>query len=65
MKNKICPILSVRSEAMGIDCMQGDCSWFAGRNNCCALLLLAEAADTAADQLEEIAVGDPLDGIQN
>lgn len=57
MKNKICPILTARSEVMDIDCVQEDCSWFSGRN-CCALLMLAEAADNAAYQLEEIAVGD-------
>lgn len=60
MKNKICPILTARSEVYDTMCMQENCSWFTGRN-CCALLLLAEAADNAADRLEEIAVGDLLE----
>ena len=60
MKNKICPILTTRSEVYDTMCMQEDCSWFTSRN-CCALLMLAEAADNAADQLEGIAVGDLLE----
>ena len=60
MKNKICPILTTRSEVYDTMCMQEDCSWFTSRN-CCALLMLAEAADNAADRLEEIAVGDLLE----
>lgn len=60
MKNKICPILTARSEVYDTMCMQENCSWFSSRNRC-ALLMLAEAADNAADRLEEIAVGDLLE----
>ena len=60
MKNKICPILTARSEVMDIDCVQENCSCFSSRN-CCALLMLAEAVDNAADHLEDIAIGDLMD----
>lgn len=60
MKDRICPILTTRSEVYDTMCMQEDCSWFTSRNRC-ALLMLAEAADNAADRLEEIAVGDLLE----
>lgn len=60
MKGKICPILTARSEVIDTACMLDNCSWFSSRN-CCALLMLAEAADSAADHLEEIALGDPLE----
>lgn len=63
MKNKICPILTARSEAYDVECMQKECSWFSSRN-CCALLMLAESAGSAADRLEDIALGDLLEDTQ-
>ena len=58
---KICPLISINQPA-NQTCPAEDCAWWTSRN-CCALLMLAEAADNAADQLEGIVVGDLLEDV--
>lgn len=60
MKNKICPILGAGPLEINTDCKRESCAWFTS-SKCCALLLLAESADSAAGYIDEIAHSDPMD----
>ena len=55
MKNKICPVLGAGPLEVNTNCKGECCAWWTSRK-CCALLMLAEAADGAADHLEEISL---------
>lgn len=60
---KICPLISIDQPA-NQTCPADDCAWWTSRK-CCALLMLAEVADSIADHVDEIAHGDPADLAQN